>query len=312
MIKTQVKIGRRRSNDPTLSNTLIIKYFIDFHNRFKLLKKDVKEKITEPGFLKYKGSATSFLTMAKKRYEYQYEAETIRDFSAWLDVQVTNGFLTYEKDPMLRKPGSAGLWSDVYIYSSYQKGIARALMDVQSLGLPGAKALDAATYLAGAFNSPFHADRVNVLYARAFNDMRGLTESMKTVLSDTLAKGMAQGIGPNQIARNITQKIDNFDKVRARLIARTEIINAHNVANLNTLESLSSVVGEEIKAQWWTALDERVRSSHRLRHGIVYTINDAHSLIGEPNCRCTLLPWTQTVADIREKFEGRRKLVKVI
>lgn len=295
--KPTIKISKRRDKDPTMSKALIFRYSRDFNSRFNKLKKAVKDKIKEPGFLKTAETIpVSLSALEERRYEYLFVPETFRSFQEWLDAQVAALFLTYETGAGIIAPG--GFWANTYIYTAYQKGIRQALQDMKVLGY---KSLETeSTSVVASFNSPFHADRVQLLYSRAFNDMKGLTETMKPLLADTLAKGMAQGIGPNQIASRIVREVDGINKVRARRIARTEIITAHVTANLNTFEAIASIIGEEVKVQWWTALDERVRSTHRRRHGVIYTLTQARSLIGEPNCRCALLPWTQTAEDVEK------------
>jgi len=52
-------------------------------------------------------------------------------------------------------------------------------------------------------------------------------------------------------------------------------------------------------------LDERVRGSHVFRHGKVYTREEAELLIGDPNCRCALLPWIESIHGEDDKGEVR-------
>jgi len=131
---------------------------------------------------------------------------------------------------------------------------------------------------------PFHADRAALIYTRAFNGMKGVTEAMKAQMAHVLATGMAEGRHPWQIARRLADRVDKIGITRARLIARTETARAHRQATLNEFEALEGIVGEEIFGQWWTALDERVRPRHREWHGKVYTREVLATMVGEPNC----------------------------
>jgi len=130
--------------------------------------------------------------------------------------------------------------------------------------------------------------------------MKGITESMKGQMSGVLAMGMAEGRGPYDIAYKLKDRVEAIGITRARLIARTEVVHTHNAAAMNEFESLEGIVGETIYVQWWTALDERVRATHAARHGKVFKRKTAQGLIGEPNCRCALLPWTKTLAKARK------------
>lgn len=292
-----VKIGPGRDKDPTRTLTLRNRWVGQVNKRFADLRAKVIMHVgidnALGGRLERQQNWFELATMAGPKYVYEEAPEMVRGFLAWLDQQTAHGVLEAYKG------GAVGygnkLWSDVFIQTAYQRGLAQARADLNSMG---AKLPDLGPVYA-AFNKPFHADRVALLYTRAFNGMKGVTDAMRSQMSHILAEGMAEGLGPYAIAEKLAGRIDSIGMVRARLIARTEIIRAHSMAALNEYAALEGIVGEEIRVQWWTALDERVRSTHQARHGRVYTRDVAMGLIGEPNCRCCLLPWTETIAAVR-------------
>lgn len=297
-----VKITTRRDMDPTRSNAILRRYFAEIKKRFGELKRKVEEHITNPSTLKgkeYTENPGQLVIMAeKKRYVYEKSLDRMKEFMLWLDQQVLDGILTVESRPWLASPSGEGLWTDVYIQSAYQKGIEMARADLASAGA----SLPSLGPVSVAFNKPFHADRVGLIYSRTFNGMKGLTDTMKAQMGRELAKGMAEGRSPYDIAYKLKDRVDKIGITRSRLIARTEVIFSHNSAAINEYDSLEGIIGEEIKVQWWTALDERVRASHRLRHAKIYTKKRAQELIGEPACRCTLLPWIKTLADAKRDY----------
>lgn len=301
-----VKITARRDKDPTRSNAILSRYFAEIKKRFGKLKKDVEEHIMDPTTLKGKKETESNpgqLIVMAERYVYEKSLDRMKEFMLWLDQQVLDGILTVESRPWLVSPSAESFWADKYIQSSYQKGIETARADMASAGAT----LPELGPVSVARNKPFHADRLGLIFSRTFNGMKGLTDVMKAQMGRELAKGMGEGRSPYDIAYKLKDRVDKIGITRARLIARTEVIFAHNSAAVNEYESLEGLIGEEIKVQWWTALDERVRASHRERHGRIYKKQRAQELIGEPNCRCTLLPWTKTLWDMFMRMDTKKE-----
>jgi SPP1 gp7 family putative phage head morphogenesis protein len=114
--------------------------------------------------------------------------------------------------------------------------------------------------------------------------MKGVTEAMNGYLSRELALGMAGGQSPYAIARRINERVDKIGIVRARMIARTEIIQSHNEAALNEYERAEIEIGETVKVEWVATMDNRVRPHHAERDGKIYDRSVAREMLGEPNC----------------------------
>ena len=293
-----LKITKRRDKDPNQCLSVVVAWDREVKKRFNNLKQKIYQYIVKNNKL---GGKTPTLksdvtALASNGYVYEYSNDQLKSFNSWLDTQVKAGILETEQRPFAGLTSSNSVWCDTYIQSAYQKGIAQARAD---LNAGGAKLLDLGPVHA-AFNKPIHADRVGLMYTRSFNGMAGVTEAMKSQMSNVLASSMAEGRSPYDIAYKLNDRVDKIGMTRSRLIARTEVTYTHNQATLNEFASLEGVVGEDILVQWWTALDERVRSSHRLLHAVVMTREEVQQYLGDPNCRCTLLPWTQTLSDARE------------
>ncbi len=275
-----------RDRDPTQTITLRKRFLVDVNRRFRSLRSAIRKKIIDEDYLNQ-----PIITL--EDYEYEYADRKINGFIEWLEQQETLNILETVPGPGLGvgQLGEEVPWTNTYIQSGYQKGIRNARADLRREGMeiPSFTPLPGQDEIAVAFNQPFHSGRVSLVYARAFNGMKGVTAQMNTHLSHVLAKGMAEGLGIVEIANNMDSKINTF-KNRVRLIARTEIVYAHNTATLNEFEAIEGFTGEEILSRWFTARDERVRAHHAARHNVVYTRKMAESLIGEPNCRCSLLP----------------------
>lgn len=70
------------------------------------------------------------------------------------------------------------------------------------------------------------------------------------------------------------------------LVANTMTPYSSNVAEVNA----AVITGEDVKMRWITQGDERVRTTHALRNGKLYSPKAALNLLGEPNCRCRVEP----------------------
>ena len=76
--------------------------------------------------------------------------------------------------------GIDAAWTDYYISSAYHQGIARARQEMRKAGYPVPGGEEMGTAVDVAFNQPFHADRVGVLYTRTFEDLKSVTQVMNS------------------------------------------------------------------------------------------------------------------------------------
>lgn len=270
------------------------------NRRLNDLKTEIRKYITEENHLD---------PITVNAFEYRYATEKHRAFMDWLKEQEEKGILetVIRRIPYRNIPDEQP-WINTYIWTSYQRGLQRGRMELRAqtnLSIPTYSVVDD-FLLSPLFNAPFHSEAVGLLFTRAYSDLKGVTEAMDATISRTLAQGMSEGLGTEQIARNIASNVDNIGKVRARTLARTEIVKAYNDAKLNDYEAMESIVEEEILVQWRTAGDERVRRPrHTSRHNKVYHKKEARRLLGEPNCRCAILPYLEsTQGEIRNNQWG--------
>ena len=294
---------KMRDKDPTRTVQLRKRFSADATRRLKSLKRDIKKSIVDNDIFGLKNQAqlpTALAELPANKFRYTYDANKVNGFMAWLEQQHKQGLI----ETSTIGARGAEPWSNTYIRSAYQKGLYQARQELISgrADIPAADTLGSG--VSAAFHRPFHADRAALLYTRIFNALKGVTQAMDAQISHELTKGMTEGVSPYEMARRITDRVDKIGIVRARLITRTEVVNAHNQASLREYEWAEQEIGETIKVQWWTALDERVRSSHRARHGKIYDRATASGMLGEPNCRCTLL----SVVGSEGEKEAKRSL----
>jgi len=136
-----------------------------------------------------------------------------------------------------------------------------------------------------------------------------ITSNTGKQIAKTVQKGLESGLSTKEIAKNLKQSDQGgiFDLGRANRIARTE---ATRVVNESTVESYKQLgeVGIQVKKQWLSARDGKVRPSHAALDGQTVGSNEdfvlpaefgggsasapaSFSEVGENvNCRCTVLP----------------------
>lgn len=280
---------RPYSKDPTRTITLRNQFIADFQRRFLKLKRAITNYLVDQ----------NRLDPITSNFEYRYTAEKHQLFMEWLKDQEKKGVLeTIVRYVPYRAATAEQPWINTYIWTAYQKGLARARMELRAEGyenIPTFMMTD--DFISSPlFHAPFHAESLALSFTRTFTDLKGITEAMDVQISRVLAEGMAEGQPAREIARRINKKVDGIGIVRARVLARTETVRAYNEAQLNDYEGMQDIIEESILVQWWTSRDERVRHPrHTSRHAKIYRIEDARKLLGEPNCRCSVLPYMISV-----------------
>lgn len=138
--------------------------------------------------------------------------------------------------------------------------------------------------------TPAFRSRVDKVYRRAFEEMKGFTADTVTDLARTLGDGVAQGIGPRRIGANISKRF-GVAKSRAERIARTEIGVSYRDARREMAVDARDRLGLNILMQWISALAPTTRPHHATRHTLLYSpeqvaafySRDANSI----NCLCS-------------------------
>jgi hypothetical protein len=235
-------------------------------------------------------------TVQTGMFDFPRSSQKVDGFMNWLDEMEQQSVLEVTRRPGAIR-GVEEAWSDIYVRSSYVKGIGRGKRELRkaNYNIPRL-APDPADEVRIAFNQPFHVDRVGLAYTRTFNDLKGVTREMDTQISRELAQGLAEGRGPLDIARSLTDRVEKIGRTRGRMVARTEVIRAHHSANIAEYKR-AGVLGIKVMAEWETAgdpcplcVDASLKSP--------YTIEEIEPLIPlHPNCRCVALPIPAELAD---------------
>lgn len=300
------------NGDPTRTTTIRRAFAADATRRFKIIKRLITESIVaNDTFGLVTPAPTKLLetlaaALPPRAFAFTQDSTKVDSFLSWLQGMIDEEVLSISTGPDRLVVGEAR-WSNIYIDSAYKKGMRRANAEMVKAGIipKPEKALTGAS-LDVAFAAPINADAVGLIYTRVFEGLTGITDSMAEVIRGRLAQGLAEGRGPLQIARFINDAIekaggtleitDGTGKVlmrsilRARTLARTEVIRAHHVAMINTYRA-AGVEGVTVLAEWATAGDSRVCPDCAFMEGRILTLDEVEGLIPfHANCRCIGLP----------------------
>lgn len=146
---------------------------------------------------------------------------------------------------------------------------------------------------------------VRLLEQRGAELVTSVNRTTKERIRRTLARGTAEGDSLQQLTARVRKVFTDASSLRARTIARTEILQAVQFGQLEGYRDSGVVVGK----RWNTAQDERVRDSHEIdgqtvEMGETFTLGDGEqadapglgangtrlSPQNAINCRCFTTP----------------------
>jgi SPP1 gp7 family putative phage head morphogenesis protein len=294
--------------DPTHTIGLRTRWRIDMSRRFRVIMRMIRKRIVEDNFLDPDIITVNIVTN-KKKFVYRRSNDKLTEMMRWLLQGIEENILEVEFAPGTAPVGrNMRPWTDAYVHSAYRKGLERNRMDLRARGvdIPETGTPFGTRPITAGLSQPIHIETLELIYTRVFSDLKGITEAMSQQMSRVLARGMVDGLSPDSIARNMVDRVDKIGLTRAKLLVRTETVNAFNTARLNDIELAENFAEDDLLVQWITARDERVRDRHRARHNKIYTVEEARSMIGEPNCRCTTVVWIPSVdGEVNDSNRGR-------
>ena len=262
------------SDDPTRTLTLRNKAVAEITRRFKQLNRLIIESVKDNKIFLDNAQA-----LKKEEFIFLRDGDKLKKFDAWLQGAISEIILSGS----VRKDDPNINWLLAYIDTAYRKGIKKSTsVMLQRLGK------NVIPDLINLVNLPPHARAMELIFTRDFDQLKGITEAMSQQISYIISEGILQGENPNDMAKRITDRVEKIGITRAKLLARTEVINAFNLARINNVDAYSDFLGEEVVFRWISGVDARVRDTHRERNNKFYSKEKVTPLIGEPNCRCTI------------------------
>ncbi len=115
-----------------------------------------------------------------------------------------------------------------------------------------------------------------------------LPVSAGQAVADGLIRGVALGLNPRAVAREIRQALGG-NLVRALRIARTEQLRAYREATRRSYQANERVIKGWI---WVSARNERTCAACWAKHGSKHSLDEA--MDEHPNGRCSQIPWLKT------------------
>ncbi len=293
--------------DPTRTLTLRKAWEMNMNKRFNDLIAVVRKAIVEDdcfGLLP-QVYTPELSSPGRNAFDFPRTADKLNAFMDWLRGEVDKGIL---ETVQFTRIGSSvePAWTNLYVADSYKRGVQRARTELKKAGYPVTSTGNVFGGIDAIMGTPFHIDRVGLLYTRVFDDLKGITADMGTKISRILGQGLVDGDHPRVLARKLVATIDGAGagklgitdslgrfipaKRRAAMLARTEVIRAHHAANIQEYKNWE-VAGVHVVAEFVTAGDDRVCAECASYHGNRYTLKEAEHLIPvHPNCRCIVIP----------------------
>lgn len=260
-----------RRMDPTRTTGVRRRFEAQMTKRFRALKGQINRYLLEQDALSLRVNFT-----------FRTSPEKIAGFMAWLRKQQSAGILGIHEGASVESAARSA-WTNVYVSSGYTEGVNRAATQLRKSG-----ATVDQRWIDAAFARPIHADRLGIAYTRTFSELKGITDAMDRAISRELARGLAEGWAPQKIASAINGRVDAVGLTRARVLARTEVINAHAEATLNSFQE-AGVSGVEVEAEILTTAGACPECE--ALEGKSFTIEEARGIIPvHPNCRCAWAP----------------------
>lgn len=185
-----------------------------------------------------------------------------------------------------------------YVSTAYERGTAQQYANLaQQSTAYAATQQSVATIL---LSQPYQL-RMVLVRARVFEEMKGLSAQIKADMARVLTDGIARGLNPREVARNLNEQ-SGIEIRRANRIARTEVTTALRRARLDEADEAREMLGLETREVHISALSPTTRLNHASRHGKIFTTDEQRDWWARDgnsiNCKCS------TVTILTDK-EGR-------
>lgn len=262
--------------DPTKTTSLRRTYAQTLRGQFSALNTEIRAGVRDRDFFGL-GSGEQLAPSDPDPlpdYPFPRDDKKIEKFEDWLRTQLDRGVL----ETVSRNENE-------YIRSAYNRGVTHADSKLNRTGVTVPEEA-----LEGVFNAGAREETLQRLYTRNYAALRGITDETAKQISEEVSGGFARGINPNEMARNIADRVDSVGKTRATTLARTEVINAHAEGTLDRFGELGieEVSGE---VEWQATGDNRTCERCSSLQSRRFTLKEARGRLPQhPNCRCAWIP----------------------
>ena len=276
---------------PTKTKTVTIRFEQRLRGVLQRLNATIRKAIIEDDILNLESGGRDTLAVeAPEPFNTQSDPATTAQFLQWMRRQLENELLT-----VISKDENA------FIRKGFVLGAALGQEQLQDAGLELTT-----TEIEELLEEDRFDTALQELFTRSYENLESIEEAMVPAVRNELLTGYREGIGPREMARNITDRVDKIGKHRATLLARTEIINAHTQGTVNRYKQARDEEGVDIGLRHvgrLTAQDPDVCPFCRRASDDVFTIEEMTTTSAlfrgqvyrlqppsHPNGRCTLVP----------------------
>ena len=255
------------------------------------------------------------------KYEYLVDAQEFQNINIFLQRLLYDELLDDTQGQFTNL-----WWLNAHLEQAYENGTSDALESSKNMATVDVVGVELSQQMRSiqleqiVFSRPYQ-NRVALVKSRVFENMRGLSDTTRADLSDTLARGMANGTGVRDLTAEVMNRV-GISFRRSQTIVRTEILNAHRTASAAETDELNADVYEGsdwvMKSLWFSALAPTTRSTHLRRHGLTFTTNEVREFYSKNGnairCLCSQSPVLVNIKtgeviqeDLLKRMEKRKK-----
>lgn len=272
-------MSKKPSKDPTKTLTRQAKAGAEFRRRWKAARREIVAIIEAlPATEKKAGPVLALagrFVAINKTYDFALDGSQILE----LNKRVKGVLAQHLK----------GDWLQEFVAGAYNQGAMQAAANLtpqMQLALPGFGTP------APPWTLPAYLTRVNLVKARVFESMEGVTDVVGAGLSGTLTRAILDGENPLTIAETIATLL-NDELYRGERVARTEITTALRRSRLDEGQAMAAQYDMQVMFMHVSAFASTSRLEHMQRHGQTFTAEqmrewwaeDANSI----NCMCSMV-----------------------
>jgi SPP1 gp7 family putative phage head morphogenesis protein len=300
----------RSAEDPANQKGNLKRAQVELKKRFERINKAMKQLVKDQEQYQRVASANKMafwwpldsngerineVVVNKAYYSYDISTERYDSINSFIEHLLYNELL---ESLTGQRPNNWFYQS--YLSSAYNDAIRDTIQSSKNMAEPSVVGDEIAMMIrqldADAFN-PQQVNALSLVYSRVFNEMKGLTDSMKVDLSETLTRGMASGLGIREITQDVAKRV-GVGFSRAQRISRTEILGAYRTAQRDKTRQINEDIYSDSpfvqKQLWFSALAMTSRPHHVAKHGQIYSMQEVEEFYSENgnsiNCLCSQSP----------------------
>lgn len=217
--------------------------------------------------------------VVNKKYQFELDPN-------YLSIILRDGELMVD-EVLLQGGEFNNFFFNGYVSTAYERGTTQQYANLaQQSTAYAATQQSVATIL---LSQPYQL-RMALVRARVFEEMKGLSAQIKADMARVLTDGIARGLNPREVARNLNEQ-SGIEIRRANRIARTEVTTALRRARLDEADKAREMLGLETREVHISALSPTTRLNHASRHGMIFTTDEQRDWWARDgnsiNCKCS-------------------------